>query len=562
MTVSAYFDLGSYTRPITTSSPDAQLWFDRGLNWCYGFNFEEAVRCFEKAAEFDPTCAMAHWGMAYAAGPNYNLTWEDFGWKGAQHVAAHCRAVSQKALTLLDHASPLEQALIKALCQRFLADHFEDEAQYAQWDDAYAAAMRAVYRAYPDDLDVSTLCAEALMCRTPWLLWDLHSAQPAEGADTLEAIAIIERALGQIEAQNRPPHPGLLHLHIHALEMSPTPHRALRSADALRELVPDAGHLCHMPSHIDILCGHYHNAVVANQRAIQVDAKYVAHAGVRNVYTMYRTHNLHFKIYAAMFLGQFKTALSTADELIAALPAEVLRVEEPNLADILECLISMKQHVQIRFGQWQMILDEPLPDDQDLYCHTTAILHYAKGIAYAATGHVAEAQAEQALFEAARWRVPESRNHFNNSSADVLAVAAEMLAGEIEYRQGNYDSAFAHLRHSVWLDDNLAYAEPWGWMQPARHALGALLLEQELVEDALAVYRADLGLDDTLNRPSQHPENVWSLHGYVECLRRLGRDADVATIQPRLDLALARADVPIHASCFCRLEEECCGCTD
>ena len=249
--------------------------------------------------------------------------------------------------------------------------------------------------------------------------------------------------------------------------------------------------------------------------------------------------------------------LQTADELIAALPEAVLRVEQPPLADILECLISMRQHVLIRFGQWQTILDEPLPTDPELYCHTTAILHYAKGVAHSAIGNTAAAESEKSLFEAARQRVPESRNHFNNPCADVLAVAAEMLNGELEYRKGNYDAAFAHLRQSVWLDDNLAYAEPWGWMQPARHALGALLLEQERVEEALAVYRADLGLDDTLNRSSQHPENVWSLHGYVECLRRLERHADIATIQPRLDLALARADVPIHASCFCR-RADCC----
>ena len=552
-----YFDLGSHTRTITTTSAAAQLWFNRGLNWCYGFNFDEAVVCFEKAAEADPTCAMAQWGMAYAAGPNYNLSWEDFGWEGAQHVAARCHAATQQALALLEYASPLEQALIQTLPHLYQTDHFDSEEQFAQWNTAYANAMREVYRANPDDWDVAALCAEALICQTPWQLWDLPAAQPAEGADTLEALDIMERALRQIEDVDAPPHPGLLHFHIHTLEMSPYPERALRSADILRELVPESGHLCHMPSHIDILCGHYYSAVVANSRAIVEDQKYLEHAGAANIYTMYRTHNYHFKMYAAMFLGQFKTSLQTADELIAALPADVLRVEQPPLADILECLISMRQHVLIRFGQWQTILDEPLPNDQELYCHTTAILHYAKGVAHSALGNTDEAEAEKVLFAAAQQRVPDTRNHFNNSCADVLAVAAEMLNGELEYRKGNYDAAFAHLRQSVYLDDNLAYAEPWGWMQPARHALGALLLEQNRVEEALAVYRADLGLDNTLNRASQHPENVWSLHGYAECLRRLDRHADLAMIQPRLDLALARTDVPIHASCFCR-RTDCC----
>ncbi|MEM7533774.1 MAG: hypothetical protein AAF639_16435 [Chloroflexota bacterium] len=555
--MATYFDLGAHTRRITTNSPDAQRWFDQGLNWCYGFNFEEAVHCFEKAADADPHCPMSRWGIAYAMGPNYNQSWEKIGWDRVQRDAARCHAATERALAMLDKASPVEQALIQTLPHRYQAEQLENEEQVPVWSDAYADAMRSVYAAYPDDLDVSSLCAEALICRTPWQLWDVAKAQPAENADTLEALAIMEQALQRIETEGLAPHPGLLHLHIHTLEMSPYPERALRSADTLRELVPESGHLWHMPSHIDILCGHYYNAVVANSHAIKRDQKYVDYAGAGNIYTMYRTHNYHFKLYAAMFLGQFKTAIQTADELIAALPEEVLRIETPPLADILECLLSMRQHVLIRFGQWETILAEPFPHDTDFYCHTTAILHYAKGVAHSALGHVAEAEAEKVRFEAARERVPETRFHFNNSCEAVLAVAAEMLNGELEYRKGNYDAAFAHLRQSVYLDDTLAYAEPWGWMQPTRHALGALLLEQGHVEEALAVYRADLGLDDTLNRSSQHPENVWSLHGYVECLLRLDRYAEVAAIQPRLDLALARADVPIRASCFCR-REACC----
>lgn len=547
------FNLGPYTRPITTQSATAQRWFDRGLIWCYGFNFEEAERCFERATASDPTCALAYWGIAYAAGPNYNLTWEDFGFDGAQKVAGRCYAAAQQALAHVDDVTAVERLLIEALVQRYPADHFIDEAQFVAWNDGYAAAMRRVYYAFPDDLDVATLFADALLNRTPWQLWDLVTGEAQQGADTLEALAVIERGLQQVADRGDLPHAGLLHLHIHTLEMSPHPERALRSADTLRDLIPDAGHLLHMPSHIDILCGHYENAVIANSRAIAVDQKYVDVAGVHNVYTMYRVHNLHFKIYAAMFMGQRQTALDTANELVAALPEEVLRIEEPSMADVLESLVSMKQHVLIRFGEWQAILAEPLPADQELYCHTTALLHYAKGIAHAARGDVVAAEQERELFTAACLRVPDSRNHFNNSSAAVLAVAAEMLNGEIEYRKGNYTAAYAHLRASVALDDNLAYAEPWGWMQPTRHALGALLLEQGHAEEALAVYRADLGLDNTLNRPSQHPENVWSLHGYAECLHRLDRCDEAAALQPRLDLALARADIPIHASCFCRL---------
>jgi tetratricopeptide (TPR) repeat protein len=213
----------------------------------------------------------------------------------------------------------------------------------------------------------------------------------------------------------------------------------------------------------------------------------------------------------------------------------------------------MKMHVLIRFGKWQEIIETPLPEDRELFAFTTALIHYAKGVAYAASGQIAEADEQKALFEDARARVPETRYLFNNACLDILAVAAEMLYGELEYRKGNFEAAFAHLRRSIELDDNLPYDEPWGWMQPTRHAYGALLLEQGRVEDAEAVYRADLGLDGTLARAYQHPDNVWSLHGYHECLVRLGKHDIAQMIKRRLDLAVARADVPIESSCYCRM---------
>ncbi|WP_223538717.1 tetratricopeptide repeat protein, partial [Pseudomonas sp. BF-R-12] len=424
--------------------------------------------------------------------------------------------------------------------------------QLFTWNDAYAASMRDVYKAFPDDPDVAALFAEALIDRTPWLLWDLKTGEPAPGADTLEALAVLEQALGGA------PHPGVLHMYVHTLEMSPHPERALRAADVLRDLVPDAGHLRHMPSHIDVLCGDYRGAMNTNSQAILADRKFLEREGPLNFYTLYRCHNYHFKLYSAMFLGQYQPALDAAIELMSTIKEELLRVEQPPMADWLESFVSMKVHVQIRFGKWQDILATPLPNDQELYCVTTAMLHYARGVAHAANGHIAAAQAEQRLFINALTRVPPTRYLFNNQCTDILAVAGAMLHGEIEYRKGNYDSAFAHLREAQSLDDNLPYDEPWGWMQPVRHALGALLLEQGRVEEALQAYRADLGLDDTLSRASWHLDNVWSLHGYVECLKRLGRDAEAAAARTRLDLAMARADVEITASCFCRVGARCC----
>jgi tetratricopeptide (TPR) repeat protein len=223
------------------------------------------------------------------------------------------------------------------------------------------------------------------------------------------------------------------------------------------------------------------------------------------------------------------------------------------MADWLEAFVSIKLHVYIRFGKWQEIISAPLPTDQKLYCVTTAMLHYAKAVAYAASFNVPAAEKEARLFEEALARVPESRCLFNNTSLDILAVAAELMKGEIEYRKFNYEKAFAHLHRSVELYDTMRYDEPWGFMQPTRHALGALLLEQNRVEEAEAIYRADLGLDGTLARACQHPDNIWSLHGFHECLVRLGKHEEATFIKQRLDLATARADVPVKSSCFCRV---------
>jgi tetratricopeptide (TPR) repeat protein len=308
-----------------------------------------------------------------------------------------------------------------------------------------------------------------------------------------------------------------------------------------------------MPTHIDVLCGDYRRVVASNGAASTVDEKYRAARGAMNFYTLYRAHNYHFKVYGAMLAGQSRPAIEAADGLAAAIPEELLRLQVPAMADWLEGFVPMKMHVLIRFGRWQEIIDADLPADQDLYCVTTAMMHYAKGVACAAMGRLAEGQRHRDQFEAAVERVPESRMLFNNTCLDILAVAGAMLNGELEYWQGNYPVAFAELRGAVALDDGLPYDEPWGWMQPARHALGALLLEQGEVAEAEAVYRADLGLDHTLARACQHPGNVWSLHGYHECLTRLGKDEQAAIIAQQLKVAAAGADVPVRSSCYCRL---------
>ncbi len=548
------FDLGRYSRKVSTRSKEAQRWFDRGLAWTYGYNHDEAVRCFQKAAKADPKCLMAQWGIAYASGPNYNKQWKAFDVVDLKKSLKTARAATLKAQKLTAKATPVEAALAKALLKRY-PDANPDNVTPI-WNDDYAAEMREVYGAHGDDPDVAALFAEAIMNRTPWALWDIATGKPAEGADTLEAITVLEKAMKKPGGMS---HPGLLHMYIHLMEMSPHPERALKASDCLRNLVPDAGHLQHMPTHIDVLCGLYPAVVEWNGVAMAADRKYLKERGAINFYSLYRCHDYHFQAYGAMFSGQYAVALAASEELAATLPEKLLRVESPPMADWLEAFVPIKQHVYIRFGKWKEIKAQGLPKDQALFSTTTALIHYAKAVAHAATGEVAKAEAEAELFQKARERVPPSRYLFNNTALDILAVAAEMMAGEIAYRKNDFDAAFSHLRRAVELDDNLPYDEPWGWMQPARHALGALLLEQGKVEEAAAVYHADLGLDHTLRRPCQHPDSVWSLHGYHECLTKLGRMEEAKLIKQRFDIASARADVPIVASCFCHQRAlNCC----
>jgi len=545
-----YYDLGPYTRKITAAVPEAQLWFDRGLNWLYGFNHAEAIACFKKALEHDPDCAMAYWGISYAAGPNYNLPWHLYDPAGKAAAVAAAYDALQSALARAERASPVEQALIRALPARYpQREAVEDQAP---WDAAYADAMRSVFHAYRDDLEVREVFVEAIMNLTPWKMWDLKTGDVADGAGTLEAMEVLDSAFRDFPRAWD--HPGLLHLYVHLMEMSPFPQRALRAGDRLRDLVPDAGHLIHMPTHIDVLCGHYRDVLVYNHKAIVADRKFLAREGALNVYALYRTHDYHFAIYGAMFLGQYGPAMAAAQELIDTTPEDLLRIPSPPMADFVEGYLPMKQHVLIRFGKWREIIAQDLPADRTLYCSTTAMMLYAQTVAHSALGHIAEAEKTRAAFMEAKQRVPESRRVHNNTVRDLLEIAQAMLDGELEYRRGNHEVAFTHLRRSVELDDALPYDEPWGWMQPTRHALGALLLEQGRVAEAEAVYRSDLGLDGKLSRACQHLDNLWSLHGLHECLTRRGEAVEAALIKQRLDLSMARSEVPVKASCFCRMK--------
>ena len=552
----SYFDLGSHSRPITTSSEEAQLWFNRGLNWLYGFNHAESVACFERAAEFDPACAMAYWGMALARGPYINKQWSYYSERELTETLDACYHMARRAQSLGANGTPIERALLGALVARYQSPEHQELAELARWNDDYANAMRDVYAQFSSDLDVVALFAEAMMNRTPWRLWELESGEPFDNADTHEMMAVLEKGM----AQSPHPHPGILHMYIHTMEMSPMPQRALRAADQLRRLAPEGGHLLHMPSHIYMQCGHYYDALAVSYNATAADRKYIAYAnlGRDDRYLSACCHNFHQLMTAATYLGQYEAALYAANSVQRLLTEDILRTDIPQLARTLEAHYSMKSHVLVRFGKWQEIIEEPLPEDDQLYCVTTAMMRYARGVASAALGQHDAAESERAQFYKALDNVPADRLIMNNQARAILGVATEMLNGEVEYHRGNYDVAFKHLRQAVANDDALNYSEPWSWMHPPRHALGALLLAQGYAEEAEQVYRADLGLDGVLICSKRHSNNVWSLHGLTECLRVKGNLAELALVEPQLELALARTDQPVTSSCHCRVETDCC----
>ncbi len=557
------FDLGVHQRTVTTTSEKAQYYFNLGLNWCFGFNQEEGVKCFLRALEYDPECAMAHWGVAYGAGPFYNFPWCDFSSDEAIKCTQLCHAHIQKAQMHMHRCTAVEVDLINALSARFQQPHPVTQDEYNHWDDAYADAMRVVYQKHSTDRDVMALFIEAMMTRTPWKLWDVKKGVPADGADTLEALSVCEIALDMAAQKGVLHHPAILHLHIHLVEMSNEPERAMQSADILANSCPDAGHMNHMPGHIYVLCGEYEKAKIASEKAIRADDMYVDYAGPYNFYTTARCHNLHLMMYTCMFLGQFKPAIDAAQQICTTLTRDVLNVDgRPQMAITMEGYYAMMMHVLIRFGRWQDIVDAPMPECPVLYCVSTAMHHYAKGVAYAALKQFDAAKEQRALFHETLRRIPSDRKFFNNNAVVMLGIAEKMLDGELEYHMGNYTIAYEHLRESVDRNDKLAYSEPWAWMHPPRHALAALLMEQVHYVEAEEVYRTDLGLNSNLQRCSQHPRNVWALHGLVECLHHRDAVEELPIYEVQLSEAMAKTDINITSSCMCRtsvVQSTCCN---
>ncbi|EAQ82917.1 hypothetical protein CHGG_10735 [Chaetomium globosum CBS 148.51] len=554
-----YYNLGEYRREVTTKSPEAQIWFDRGLMWSYSFNHEEGYRCFQKAVEHDPTCAMAYWGIAYAVGPNYNKPWPRFDKADLTKAIMVGSTALSRAVEMATNAQPVERALIQALRTRFPPEGASPPQDTRPLDLAYVEAMRSVYQDFGSDPDVSALFVESLMNLRPRQLWNLNTGEPTS-PETVEAMTVIEAAMVRPVSKY---HPATCHLYIHLMEMSPNPAIAQPAADRLRRLVPDGSHMQHMATHIDIACGDYRRGVDSNYDAMISDDRYFAEEQGSVLYTAYRTHNIHVMGYAAMISGRLEPALLAAKRLDEIITTEILSIQSPRMVNWIEYQRGTMAHVLIRFGRWEEILKLELPKDRQLMSTTTAVILYARGIAFAVLGRLEEARDAKAEFEKARLAIPEDRVYgMTSTGRAVLGVAALMLDGELTYREGNFERAFEILRQGVEAEDNLPYSDPPLWMQPVRHALGALLLEQNRVEEAVEVYKQDLGFSENLSARKARPNNVWGLQGLYECLVRLGNRAEAQMIRRQHDIAVASADIPVGVSCFCRLSKptisSCC----
>lgn len=516
-----YEGFGGYTRSVRTSSPEAQVWFDQGIQLLYGFNHDEAIRSFQEAARLDPDCLMAWWGCAYAAGidiNNPNMSKEE------GRLAFDAAEEAQRCAKL-PGADPTEASLAHAVRARYA---WPMPKERRELDEAYAAGMEAAWKAHSNDPDVGAVYADALMNLQPWDYWT-RSGEP-KGRAT-EIVSVLERVLSL-----RPDHPGGNHFLIHALEASPDPARAEAAADRLQALVPGSGHLVHMPSHIYVRVGRYADASDANARAVTADRAYFKLAPPAGLYNYYYAHNLHMLAFAAMMEGRFGAAMEAGRTLEREIPEPFLR----DFAFMADGLMATPVHVLLRFGKWDEVLAEPEPADYRLISRT--MRHYARGVALSALGRPAEARRELAAFDELAATVPKDWKVGNNGGADILALARHMLEGEILYREGKPDEAFACLRAGVALEDSLVYDEPPGWMQPLRHALGALLLDAGRTAEAEEVYRADL---------AAHPGNGWSLLGLEQALTKQGHTGEVADLRAARGRAWARADAQPSSSCYC-----------
>ncbi|HSM04628.1 MAG TPA: hypothetical protein VK858_08390 [Longimicrobiales bacterium] len=513
--VPLYDDLGDHHYAVTTAVPEAQAYFDQGLRLYYAFNHAEAIRSFREAQALDPRCAMCWWGEALAWGPNINLPMDS-----ASAVAAYVAV--REAVARAGHASDKERGLIRALAGRYASPPPADRAHL---DQAWAEALEELVRAWPDDIELRVLHAEAVMDLQPWDYWT-EAGQPRPG--------MREALDGLLLAQDRDEeHPGACHFYIHAVEKL-YPERAVPCAERLVGLMPGAGHIVHMPGHIYIRVGRYLDAVELNRHAIHADESYIQDQRPEvGMYTAgYYPHNYDFLAFAAMMVGQSETSLGAADRVTSLLPGELFG--SPGM-DFLQHWSVRPLLMRIRFGRWDEILAAPAPgEDQP---HARAIWHYARGRALVATGDVDAADRELAALRdlSGGGSLEGLRMEFNRSP-DLVAIAERVLTGRLAAARGEMDAAADALREATHLEDALLYGEPPEWSVPTRQDLGEVLLEAGRFAGAEAAFREDL---------ERFPGNGWSLAGLRDALRGQGADAEADRVEGQLREAWRTADVPL-----------------
>ena len=510
--------LGDFHRGVTTSSPLAQQYFDQGMRFVWAFNHDEATRSFAKAAQLDPACAACYWGVALTVGPNYNLP-------AMEDVRAGVAAEAlQRAQEQAPHASAVEQGLIAALATRYPSGQTVGPANLESVSRAYAAAMRELAQRFPHDLDVQTLCAEAAMNVHAWKLWTADG-QPAEG--TLEIESRLESVLHEA-----PGHPGANHYYIHAMEASAHPEKARAAAERLPGMMPAAGHLEHMPAHIFQRVGRYEDAAEANRKGAAADLAYFAKATPPDYYAMYTAHNDHFLAFSAAMAGEKAQTIAAIHALRQVVPDAML-AENPG-ADWTEAAYYV---ALVRFGAWDAILAEPQPDAK--FLGLMAGYLYAAANALAAKGQIDEAKERLAALDALA--VPPHAGAGLNRAADVVAIERLIARARILSATGQTDAAVVALTEAVDREDRLAYDEPSSWFFPARHVLGAVLIDAGRPSEAEAVYRADL---------AHNPANGWSLFGLARALELQRRTDEAATAQLDFAAAWRHADIELTASAF------------
>ena len=506
-----YTDLGAHHRAVTTSVPGAQQYFDQGLRLVYGFNHAEAIRSFTRATELDPSCAICFWGIAHAYGPHVNA-----GMDSASGVKAH--AAAQKALALSTKASPVEQALIRAMAARYAP---VPPTARASLDSAYARGMADVVKGFPDDLDASALYAESLMDLRPWNYWT-SEGKPYPGTEE------IVRRLETVIARN-PNHPGACHFYIHAVE-AVNPQLAVPCAERLARLMPGVGHMVHMPAHIYVRVGRYADAATSNVHAIHTDEVFIEGQKPVTVYSLaYYPHNIHFLAFVSAMAGQSARAIEAARTLKSKVNLDVARQ-----VGMLQEMVPYYALTLTTFGRWDDVLAEPLPPSDIRF--PLAMAYYARGVAHAAKGQWGEAQVALDSVKAIDAATPTDAE-----AKSAIAIAVHALMAEIATRSGKLDDGIAHFREALRIEDAGLYFEPPKWYYPIRQSLGAALLKAGRSAESEAVYREDL---------KRFPENGWSLFGLSAALRAQGKSAEAAAVDKRFSKAWSAADVKLTASRF------------